>query len=86
VRSVTATNMMFMMPMPPTSWDTPAMAKRAVMVCLVSFLTLAISSIVRTMKSSGSPGYSLWRTRKADAIASATCEVPVAVVADTVTC
>ena len=57
VRSVTDTSMMFMIPMPPTSSDTPAMlASRAVIVCVASFRTLAISSIVLTMKSSGSPG------------------------------
>ena len=57
VRSVTDTSMMFMMPMPPTSSDTPAMlASSAVIVCVASLRTLAISSIVRTMKSSGSPG------------------------------
>ena len=38
--------MMFMMPMPPTSSDTPAMlASSAVIVCVASFRTLAISSM-----------------------------------------
>ena len=62
--------MMFMMPMPPTSSETPAMlASSDVIVWVVSVRTLAISSIVRTMKSSGSPGWILWRTRRSDAIA-----------------
>ena len=65
--------MMFMMPIPPTSSDTPAMlASSAVIVCVASLRTLAISSIVRTMKSSGSPGDSLWRVRNSVAIRSAT--------------
>ena len=56
VRSVTDTSMMFMMPMPPTSSDTPAMlASSAVIVSVACTRTLAISSIVRTMKSSVSP-------------------------------
>ena len=49
--------MMFMIPMPPTSSDTPAMpASSDVIVRVASVRTLAISSSVRTMKSSGSPG------------------------------
>ena len=87
VRSVTETSMMFMIPMPPTSSDTPAMpARSAVIVWVVSLLTLAISSIVRTMKSSWSPGWSLCRTRSSAAMASATRVVSPADVADTVTC
>ena len=55
VRSVTDTSMMFMIPMPPTISDTPAMlASSVVIVLVVSVRTLAISSCVRTMKSSGS--------------------------------
>ena len=73
VRSVTDTSMMFMMPMPPTSSETPAMAASSVVIVrVVSVRTLAISSWVRTMKSSGSPGVSLCRTRNAWPIASAT--------------
>jgi hypothetical protein len=87
VRSVTETSMMFMIPMPPTSSDTPAMpARSAVMVCVVSRRTLAISSIVRTMKSSWSPGWILCRTRSSAVMASATRVVSAADVADTVIC
>ena len=73
VRSVTDTSMMFMMPMPPTSSDTPAMAASSdVIVRVVSVRTLAISSCVRTVKSSGSPPTSLWRSRSASRMAAAT--------------
>ena len=71
VRSVTDTSMMFMMPIPPTSSDTPAMAASSVVIVrVVSVRTLAISSCVRTMKSSGSPGWSLCRVRSTAPIAS----------------
>ena len=60
VRSVTETSMMFMIPMPPTSSDTPAIAASSVVIVrVVSVRTLAISSCVRTMKSSGSPAHQL---------------------------
>ena len=56
VRSVTDTSMMFMIPMPPTSNETAAMlASRYVIVVVVAVSTLAISSRLRTEKSSGSP-------------------------------
>ena len=64
VRSVTDTSMMFMIPMPPTSSDTPAIdASSMVIVRVVSVRIAAMSSSVRTMKSSLSPGWILWRTR-----------------------
>ncbi len=45
VRSVTDTSMMFMIPMPPTSSETPAMpASSVVIVLVVSVRTLTISS------------------------------------------
>jgi len=47
--------------------------------------SLAISSSVRTMKSSGSPGWILWRTRRSEAIRSATAVTSVADAADTCT-
>ena len=73
VRSVTDTSMMFMMPMPPTSSETPAIAASSVVIVrVVSGADAAISSCVWTMKSSGSPAGSLWRTRSTSPIASAT--------------
>ena len=70
VRSVTDTSMMFMMPMPPTSSDTPAMpASSAVIVRVVSVRMAAISSSVRTMKSSVSPGMILCRVRSTSSMA-----------------
>ena len=56
VRSVTLTSMMFMMPMPPTSSETPAMAaSRLVNVAVLSACALAISVRLRIWKSSGMP-------------------------------
>ena len=69
VRSVTDTSMMFMMPMPPTTSETPAMSEsRTISVRVVSVRRSAISSCVRTVKSSGSPAMSLWRRRSASLI------------------
>ena len=60
VRSVTDTSMMFMMPIPPTSSDTPAIhASRIVIVLLVSFAASATSVMFRTVKSFGSLAVSL---------------------------
>ena len=79
VRSVTETSMMFMIPMPPTSSDTPAIAASSVVIVLVvSVRTLAISSCVRTMKSSGSEPISLWRARSVSAMAADTGAVSAA--------
>ncbi len=56
VRSVTDTSMMFMMPMPPTSSDTPAIDARSdVIVRVISVRVAAISSSVRAVKSSSAP-------------------------------
>ncbi len=77
--------MMFMMPIPPTSSDTPAMlARRVVIVFVVSVCTLAISSSVRTMKSSESPGWILWRVRRVARMVSAVFWISPALAADTV--
>ena len=56
VRSVTDTSMMFMMPMPPTRSDTPAIAARSVVrVFEVSDAVSMISAWFMTLKSSSSP-------------------------------
>ena len=69
VRSVTETSMMFMMPMPPTSSETPAMLpSRIVIMLLVSFAASATSVMLRTVKSFGSFGARLWRWRSSSVI------------------
>ena len=55
-----------------------------VIVRVVSVRMAAISSSVRTMKSSLSPGWILCRTRRTAEIASATCLMLSADAADTV--
>ena len=53
VRSVTLTYMMFMIPIPPTMSEIPAtLPKRIVMVDMVEFIILEISSCERILKSS----------------------------------
>jgi hypothetical protein len=65
VRSVTDTSMMFMMPMPPTSRLTEATLIRSmVIVRAISTRVAAISSTVRTVKSSSSGLEMRWRWRK----------------------
>ena len=55
VRSVTLTYMIFMMPMPPTTSDMPAMhARRMVMRSVVELSIVASSSCERMLKSSSS--------------------------------
>jgi hypothetical protein len=55
VLSVTETSMMFMIPIPPTSRLTEAtLIRSAVMVCAICTRVAAISSTVRTWKSSSS--------------------------------
>ena len=55
VRSVTLTSMMFMIPMPPTTSDTTAIAaSSAVRVCVPCCWALAISVRLRMLKSSSS--------------------------------
>ena len=62
VRSVTLTSMMFMMPMPPTTSDTLAMrASRMVIARAVAVADSAISSWLRTLKSSSLPASMRWR-------------------------
>ena len=57
VRSVTVTNMMFMIPMPPTRSETEAIeSRRTVNVLLVSSCACSISSGARMLKSSGASG------------------------------
>ena len=64
VRSVTETSMMFMMPMPPTSSETAAMAMSSVVRVLVpSCWALAISEGLRIWKSSSASTESRWRSR-----------------------
>ena len=71
VRSVTVTNMMFMIPMPPTSSETEAMlARSSVNVRLVSCCAWRISSGLRRLKSSGAPARRWWRWRSRRTICS----------------
>src|ERR1041384_1629721 len=57
VRSVTETSMMFMMPMPPTSRETPAMLpSKIVMMLLVWLAASATSDMLRRGKASGGEG------------------------------
>ena len=77
--------MMFMMPMPPTMSDTPAIpARSVVMVPIAEVLMSAISSSVRIMKSSSWPGTIWCRVRSRRAMASAVLLVSVALAAETV--
>ena len=72
VLSVTETSMMFMMPIPPTSSDTEAtLISRPVIVCAICTRVAAISSIVRTLKSSSSGFLMRWRSRISRVIATA---------------
>ena len=73
--SVTETYMMFMMPMPPTSSEMPAtLPRRMVMVDMVEFIMLEISSCERMLKSSSSASVvsvaslSLWLRRRMSVI------------------
>ena len=77
VRSVTLTSMMFMIPMPPTSSDTPAIApSRIVIVFVVEVAISMISCWLRTWKSSSAPARIRCRCRSSAArssITTATC-------------
>ena len=65
VRSVTETSMMFMIPIPPTSRLTEAtLMSRPVMVWASCTRVWAISSTVRTVKSSSSGFWMRWRWRR----------------------
>ena len=56
VRSVTDTSMMFMMPMPPTSRETPAIAPSIIDMARVAMAAVAASAVrLRTVKSSSWP-------------------------------
>ena len=69
VRSVTLTSMMFMMPMPPTSSETPAIAPSSTVITReVAVAASAISCCVRTVKSSSRPGRMLCRCRSNEMI------------------
>ena len=62
VRSVTDTSMMFMMPMPPTSSDTPAMPPSSMVITrVVASAVSATSDRLRTVKSSSCPAAMLCR-------------------------
>ena len=83
VRSVTDTSMMFMMPMPPTSSETAAMAvSSVVIVCVPSCCALAISVRLRMEKSSSAP-VMWWRSRSRFVICVSAREVSAADVAPT---
>ena len=72
VRSVTETSMMFMIPMPPTSRLTEAtLMSSMVMVFAISTRVAAISSTVRTVKSSSSGPVVRWRWRSRRVISTA---------------
>ena len=60
VRSVTDTSMMFMMPMPPTMSDTPAMPASSVVIVPIACVRMsAISSSVRIDEVVVLPGHDL---------------------------
>ena len=64
MRSVTETSMMFMMPMPPTISEIVATAPSSSDISRVVAVRVAtISEMLRTLKSSSSPGAILWRWR-----------------------
>ena len=87
VRSVTETSMMFMMPMPPTRRLTEAtLISSAVMVLAICTRVAAISSTVRTVKSSSSGFVMRWRWRIRRVICTATCSTWSLLPADTYTC
>ncbi len=59
VRSVTLTYIMFIMPMPPTTKDIPAIQARSIVIrSVVEFIMLASSSCERILKSSSSASLS----------------------------
>ncbi len=65
MRSVTDTSMMFMMPMPPTSREMPAMLPSStVIICVAWAAVSAISDMLRTVKSSSAPGAMRCRLRR----------------------
>ena len=70
VRSVTLTSMMFMMPMPPTSSDTAAIAaSRMVSVEVPACCAAATSAMLRIEKSaSGANDETWWRSRSRPSI------------------
>ena len=73
VRSVTLTNMMFMMPMPAIRSENPAaMPKMSVTVSMVDDMVCIISACERMVKSSESPDLSLilWFCRRMAEISS----------------
>ncbi len=73
VRSVTLTSMMFIIPMPPTTSDTNAIAaSKYVIVLDCSVAMSAISCWLRTVKSSSCPGVMRWRWRSSSLICSCT--------------
>ena len=71
VRSVTETYMMFMMPIPPTSREMPAMQASSTVIRSVVELSIELSSSCeRISKSSSSPGLILWFCLRISAISS----------------
>ena len=64
VRSVTETNMIFMMPMPATSSEKAAATTRmSVTVSMVDDMVSIISACERMVKSSAASPFSLWLSR-----------------------
>ena len=87
VRSVTETSMMFMIPIPPTSRLTEAtLMRRPVMVWASWPRIAAISSTVRTEKSSSSGFGMRWRWRRRRVIWTAVSSTVSARVAETMIC
>ena len=69
VRSVTDTYMMFIMPMPPTTSEMPAMQASSVVIRSVVEFSMVLSSCwLRMVKSSSSLSFSLWLRRSISVI------------------
>ena len=71
VRSVTETYMIFMIPIPPTNNDIPAMQASKIVIMSVVELNMELSSSCeRISKSSSSPSFILWFFRRISLISS----------------
>ena len=76
VRSVTDTYMMFIMPMPPTTSEMPAMQASSVVIRSVVEFSMVLSSCwLRMVKSSSSLSFSLWLRRSISVISSVALSV-----------
>ena len=77
VRSVTETSMMFMMPMPPTSSETGAIAASSIVITGVASAVAAISDRLRIVKSSSWSPLIRWRWRSSCVISRCRFDVLV---------